>query len=194
MHSWFLALGVVAMTTACSAELTGNGGGGQIDASARTDAPVGSIDGPLPADAGVDARPCMGGDAAGTAPDGSCLVHVFAPVNYADARTACTAMGAHLAVLRDSTLDTFAESFIGARDTWIGLADTAVEGTFVWDDGSGLTFTNWHTGEPNDGDDTYDEDCGIIAGARVNKQWDDRPCAPLPQFPGSGVYAYLCQY
>ena len=33
---------------------------------------------------------------------------------------------------------------------WIGLSDEAVEGTFVWGDGSKLDYYKWRDGEPND--------------------------------------------
>lgn len=33
---------------------------------------------------------------------------------------------------------------------WIGLDDRAVEGTFVWNDGSVVGFTNWSSGQPDD--------------------------------------------
>ena len=61
--------------------------------------------------------------------------------------------------------------FVGSANTFIGATDRAVEGTFVWDDGTPLSFTNWRAGEPNNGGSgaTYQEDCVIIAGARVEQ-------------------------
>jgi len=117
------------------------------------------------------------------------------PATYVDAKAACAAMGAHLAYLKDAAIDGVAETFIGSANTFIGLTDRATEGTFVWDDGTPLTYTNWHTGEPNSGGSaaTYQEDCVIIAGARVGAQWDDRPCDPS-EVPNSGTFAYLCEY
>jgi hypothetical protein len=173
------ALVVVA---ACGAEL---GGGGNV------------IDGALLRDAGVDAppdaRPCTGGDKAMVGPDGSCFVHVTTPKTYLQAKAACEAMNAHLAYLKTAQLDTFAEAFIGTLDTWIGGSDRATEMTFVWEDNTPFVFTNWHTNEPNNGGGTYQEDCVIIAGARVDKQWDDRPC-DASEVALSGNFAYLCNY
>lgn len=169
----------------CGAEL---GGGGPQVGSEIVDADTGKHD------AGVvtpDARPCTGT----LAPDGSCFVFVTTPVTYAAAKLACTNMNAHLAYLKTAALDTAAEAMIGMTNTWIGASDLATEGTFLWDDGSALVFTNWHTGEPNAGgpNATYQEDCVIIAGARVDKQWDDRPC-DASEVANSGMFAYLCQY
>lgn len=141
-----------------------------------------------PADA---QRACVGT----TAPDGSCFVFVNTPVTYLAARQACMNMNAHLAYLKTSALDVAAEALVGTTNTWIGASDLATEGTFVWDDGGALSFTNWHAGEPNSGGAgaTYQEDCVIIAGARVAKQWDDRPC-DASEIATSGMFAYLCHY
>jgi len=35
------------------------------------------------------------------------------------------------------------------RGTWIGLNDAAVEGTFVWENGEAVSYTDWLPGEPN---------------------------------------------
>jgi hypothetical protein len=89
-------------------------------------------------------------------------------------------------------MDAVAEALVGNLDTFIGLTDVVQEGQFVWSDGTPLGFSNWHAGEPNDGGGNYAEDCAIIAGARADKQWDDRPCAPVTGV-GGGKYAVLCQ-
>jgi hypothetical protein len=182
------AFAVLAMA-GCQAHLgpgTGDDDGITVDAKVWRDAAI---------DAPVDARPCQGGTMAQVGPDGSCFVFVSTPKTYVDAKAACAAMNAHLAYLKTAALDTFAEQFIGSADTFIGLTDRVTEGTFVWDDGTPLTFSAWHTGEPNSGGTgaTYQEDCAIIAGARIDKQWDDRPC-DATEVPTSGVFSYLCQY
>jgi hypothetical protein len=181
-----LAFALLAVLAGCEASL---GPDGATRDAATVDG--NRADAPRLVDAAPDARVCSGG---GTlAPDGSCFLHVTTPVSYAAARTACMALGGHLAYLKDATIDAYAESFIGAVDTWIGGNDIATEGTFVWDDGTTFSFTNWHTGEPNDGLGMYAEDCVLIAGARVGKQWDDRPC-DVGIVSGYGTNAYLCQY
>eukprot|EP00978_Attheya_sp_CCMP212_P040966 scaffold229260_cov71-Attheya_sp.AAC.1 len=44
---------------------------------------------------------------------------------------------------------------------WIGLVDYAVEGDFVWTDGSDVTFTSWYPDEPNSFNGR-NEDCTTI--------------------------------
>ena len=176
----------------CEASLSGDG------ASTRDDAATVDIDAPgnqFVVDAMPDARVCAGGNAAAMAPDGSCLVHFTTPVTYATAKVNCTnlAPGAHLAYLKTAQLDTFAETFIGNLDTWIGGNDINAEGTFVWEDGTAFNFTAWATGEPNNANGSFQEDCVIIAGARTTKLWDDRPC-DASEVATSGNFAYLCQY
>jgi hypothetical protein len=180
----------VLLVAACDAQL-GSGGGDDMplvtpDAKVFRDAG---------ADAPPDARPCMGGSKAQVAPDGSCFVFVSTPKINVDAKADCAAMNAHLAYLKSATLDAFAETFVGTTNTWIGLTDRAVEMTFVWDDGSALAYTNWGAGEPNNGGSgaTYQEDCGILAGAKLDKGWDDRPC-DATEVSTSGMFASLCQY
>ena len=175
----------LATLAACSASVDG-GSGGNPDAPVQPDV--------LVVDAAGDARPCAGGDKAGVAPDGSCLQLFTTKKPFAEARLACEMIGSHLAILRTQPVDAFAETFVELNDTFIGLSDTAIEGQFIWVDNTALTFTAWAPTEPNDGGGTYAEDCGIIAGSRPAKLWDDRPCAPTAQLPNAGSYAYLCQF
>lgn len=184
-----LGFALLLALAGCDASLGGGGGSDSsvIDAH-LVDAHV--------ADATPDApRMCTGGNAAALAPDGSCLVHLTTPATYASAKIQCMGInGGHLALLKTAALDTFAESFIGTVDTWIGANDLVTENAFLWEDGTALAFTNWHTGEPNNGNNGgFQEDCAIIAGARLGKQWDDRPC-DSSEVPTSGTFAALCQY
>ncbi len=185
--------GRAAIAVLCVAGCNAQLGAGNDDDSFQV--PDAKVDRDAGADAPVDARPCMGGTMAQLAPDGSCLVFISTPMTYVSAKAACTAMNAHLAFPKSAGVDGFAETMVGTTNTWIGLTDRATEGTFVWDDGSALVYTNWGTGEPNNGGtgSTYQEDCAIIAGAKVDKGWDDRPC-DATEVPTSGNFAALCQY
>ena len=142
-------------------------------------------------DAPLDARPCTGGDAHMTDPTG-CFVFFEAPKLYADAQAACAALGARLATVSSATTNTLITQLGQASAAvYIGATDAVTENTFVWQDGSAVTYTNWRSGEPSNGGGSYEEDCVVIQPMLAGV-WDDRPCAPPPT--GAGSYSYVCQY
>lgn len=182
-----LGLVVVILTSAC-AQIVG------IDKT--TGAP--------PEDAGlVDAAPdaipvdapraCAGGDARVVDPaTGGCFVLFTTPLTRDEARATCDTLGplTRLAQIDDADENALVTTLIGAATVFIGARDTAVEGTFVWDDGAPLTYTNWNPGEPNNAGGVAEEDCATMLGALAGV-WDDRPCAgPVD----AGAYAFVCEH
>ena len=104
--------------------------------------------------------------------------------SWTNAENTAVALGGHLATVRsqaehDWIVSTW-HNYQGIDiDLWIGLTDQAVEGTFVWISGEPVTFTNWDTGEPNDGGGTGED----YADMRKNNPaafWNDLPDAPPP--------------
>lgn len=176
----------------CGAKLAEDPTGVQhvVDASPSEDAHL-TIDAAV---APPDARPCTGGQASAVGPGGECFIYVAGPATWDQAKAGCIAMNAQLAILDTAAKDTFAEALV-TTDVFIGANDNAVESSFVWVDGTPVVFTNWHAGEPNNGGGGgYSENCVVVAGARVGKGWDDRPCAPTTAVPNAGSYGYLCDF
>jgi hypothetical protein len=144
----------------------------------------------IPVAVAPDARPCAGGDARTTDPaTGHCSVYV-APIKTRDlAEADCEARGGTLAVLTSATevaivtpLPTTPATF---PDVWLGGTDAAVEGAFTWVTGEILAYTNWRTGEPNNGGTSgIPENCMILE-ADTAGTWDDRPCGR--------EYPYVCE-
>lgn len=70
----------------------------------------------------------------------------------------------------------FAFTLLGANlgSVWIGGEDNAIEGQYVWTNGSAFTYTNWNTigGEP-DGADAAMEDCVRLNALGL---WADDVC------------------
>lgn len=135
-------------------------------------------------DAPPDARLCVGGDARAT--DGTaCFVAFLQGKNRNDAEAACVALDMHLAMILSQSNNSAVASVIGNRPAWIGATDVVSEATFVWPDGSALSFTNFRNGEPNNGGGGGQEDCLVIEGD-VNDQWDDRGCGMQ--------FVYVCSF
>ena len=184
---------VLALLGACHAELSDP----QISQNSEFDAASADMNQPIdaaPIDMAIDARPCMGGQANGTDPStGSCFVFFTAPLPYAQAEAACTAIAAKLAVIKSAVTNTFVVTLVGAVDAFIGATDRTTEGTYLWLENAADPlnggFTNWRAGEPNNGG-TNGEDCAIIEGALMGS-WDDRSCVVTG---AAGAYAYVCQY
>ena len=75
-------------------------------------------------------------------------------MNWANSEAACVAQGGHLGSLASAGEQAWAETnIILISSTWIGLNDGAQEGTWVWTDGSTVSYTNWNTNEPNNSGD-----------------------------------------
>ena len=105
--------------------------------------------------------------------------------SWTDGSDSCADVGYHLATMDDSDENTWVVDTANTWSSlkfWFGYNDRATEGTFVWEDGSDSTYTNWHSGEPNDGGGN--EDC-----AQINRfgdyTWNDEPC--------SSTFYFICE-
>ncbi|XP_035696423.1 collectin-11-like [Branchiostoma floridae] len=99
--------------------------------------------------------------------------------NYVDARSACQAAGARLAMPKDQATNDFLLAnqltrYPSGSSAWFGLTDLAQEGTWVWEDGTPLTgWSYWYPGRPDDYQSA--EDCGEWE-AGYGYRWNDNPC------------------
>jgi hypothetical protein len=100
---------------------------------------------------------------------------VNAYLSWSAAAAICASEGLHLVVVDDSTenytLMEIGWSWLGSA-SWIGLNDIAVEGSWVYEDGSAAPFSQWYSGEPNN---AGEEDC---AGVNFGDwgYWNDYTC------------------
>ena len=105
---------------------------------------------------------------------------------WTDAQTTCATYGYGLAGVNSAAENTWVDATADAYSTekwWFGFNDRATEGTWVWDDGSDVTYTNWHSGEPNDSGG--DEDCGQF-NRYTDTTWNDEPC--------SSKFYFICEF
>lgn len=73
--------------------------------------------------------------------------------NIVNARAHAVANGGTLVSISSSAENTFirnAATVAGIGNYWIGFSDETTEGTFAWDNGQTILYTNWAAGEPND--------------------------------------------
>lgn len=111
-------------------------------------------------------------------PDGNCYV-VFRTAQdrktRAAASLACEELDMTLAIINSATSNATVQGLVTGLDVWLGATDVAAEGTYLWPDGTPLTFANFRAGEPNNGAGNGAENCLVIEGGKGGT-WDDRPC------------------
>uniref|UniRef100_K7FZT8 C-type lectin domain-containing protein n=1 Tax=Pelodiscus sinensis TaxID=13735 RepID=K7FZT8_PELSI len=109
------------------------------------------------------------------------------------ARMACISLGGNLASIPNKEVQAFLFYHLKEvmTDTWIGLNDINSELSFLWTDGSGVSYTNWANGAPTyrrtyshyyfdygnsaGGDEDYQEkDCVIMT--KEEGTWTDEDC------------------
>lgn len=102
------------------------------------------------------------------------------PLTWAEARTTCMGFGGDLVIIGDQAEQDFllGQPLPAVPVHFIGLSDEAVEGTFVWVDGSALGFAPWGAGEPNDA--LEGEDCAQLRAPEG--EWNDIACTTAGSF------------
>ncbi|XP_016385695.1 C-type lectin domain family 4 member M-like [Sinocyclocheilus rhinocerous] len=68
--------------------------------------------------------------------------------SWTESRRYCIERGADLVIIKDSKKQDFVKKISCGSQTWIGLTDIEVEGTWKWVDGSALTSGFWNIDEP----------------------------------------------
>jgi hypothetical protein len=80
------------------------------------------------------------------------LYYLLSTSDWLPAEAAAVTLGGHLATINNQAENDFLYNKWGqTRTLMIGLTDAAHEGTFSWTSGEPFTFSNWNSGEPNDG-------------------------------------------
>ncbi len=154
---------LLALLAGCSFQVSATGDDGPGDGGAdgaRDGSPDSS--GPLPA--------CMTSPAYTSGPAAG---HRYRKTDVRDrdsAVDACTADGAHLAVVETAEEDAFVRSIGGAGTFWIGLDDLKTEGAFRWVTGGAVTYERFEGAEPND---SGVEDCVMV---NADGTWNDTDC------------------
>ncbi|XP_051540618.1 C-type lectin domain family 4 member M-like [Myxocyprinus asiaticus] len=69
--------------------------------------------------------------------------------SWSESRKYCTERGADLLIINNINKQKFVTKVTGGNNIWIGLTDSADEGTWKWVNGSTLTSGFWKSGQPN---------------------------------------------
>lgn len=105
------------------------------------------------------------------------------PRTWADARAFCQTRGSDLAVVDSAAKNAWLAS-LSPEAAWLGLSDSAIEGTFAWVNGSAVGTSYWNDGEPNDSGGV--EDCvGMFTSGDTAGKWNDFDC--------SATHAFFCE-
>lgn len=100
---------------------------------------------------------------------------ILEPRDWHTAESECQKIGAHLAVMKNSSLpNALRDHFIsptGVERFWIGLAEPN-EGRWIWSNGTPMRFNAFRRGEPNNAG--RGEDCG--EWLTEDGRWNDADC------------------
>jgi hypothetical protein len=105
---------------------------------------------------------------------------------WASAQALCWSYDYHLLTIDDASEDSWVNvqaDLYSTEKWWFGFNDIASEGSWVWEDGSGSTYTNWYPSEPNDSGG--DEDCAQLNRFHPDYGWNDEPC--------TSSFRYICE-
>ncbi|NUP95331.1 MAG: hypothetical protein HUU28_04125 [Planctomycetaceae bacterium] len=95
------------------------------------------------------------------------------------ARAFATAVGGHLISIGSASEQSWITGQFGLAHMWIGLSDEAMEGQFLWDNGEPLAYSNWATGEPNNGGGNQDHVLLNFDPVAYAGRWNDQPSTAL---------------
>ena len=112
------------------------------------------------------------------------------PSTYSSGRASCQALGGDLASIHSAAENAEAIALAAGRPMRIGLSDSALEGSFVWSDGTQFDFSNWDSGQP--ASDGGDEDCVSTFSGYFGDRWHDAGCDTSTSYWG-GAVGYLCR-
>lgn len=105
-----------------------------------------------------------------TAYSGNTYIVFDAGTAWESAKRYCESIGGHLATVTSAEENAALASAVSSYNIsfMIGGTDSETEGTFKWITGEPLSYSNWNSGEPNDGDPSED-----IIVLRSDGKWND---------------------
>merc|ERR1711874_102976 len=115
-----------------------------------------------------------------------CYIARTGQTGWADANNLCLANGdLRLATITSSTQNDAVKTLAAAKDAYIGLSDTATEGTFLWNDGSTTAAYSNPSTNFNQAATSANQDCVKI---KADGTWDDIGC-----HKGTADVNFICE-
>ena len=102
---------------------------------------------------------------------GKCFGLRVTSKTWGEAQTYCASIGGNLAKMDSEERMTFLNSKMGHVTFWLGARDSATEGSWVWLDGSPVSWTYWRYDQPSG---TTNWDCLAWVGSW--RRWRDLGC------------------
>lgn len=96
------------------------------------------------------------------------------PGSWEEAVAHCESLGGYLAVITSQEENDALYAYmleLGYQSAYIGLTDSAEEGTWVWVTGETSDYRNWHAGEPNG--ENSNEDYAMFYYKYTDGTWND---------------------
>ena len=72
-------------------------------------------------------------------------------MSWSEAKSFCEERGGHLATISSGSENEFVSSLFSCESIWLGGNDVEKEGQFIWYTNEDFSYSNWGSGEPNDG-------------------------------------------
>ena len=103
-------------------------------------------------------------------------------VDWEDAQESCASYGYTMLSLADAEEEAWVyEQLIEPKpEWWMGFNDLEAEGSWAWEDGSPVTYVNWHREDKRK--DLVGKDCARLNRYEPDTGWYDSPCTVKAQF------------
>lgn len=115
---------------------------------------------------------------------------------WEEAKHFCESLGGHMAIINDAAENKCLFDYIrsrGIKSAYFGLSDSVREGSWKWVDGTSLTYSNRHIGEPSNGNKAdKPENYGMFYWQFTDGTWNDGDFTDYGT--DSGGSAFICEW
>ena len=107
-------------------------------------------------------------------------------MGYYEAKAFCESLGGYLTTITSAEENSFVYSLTAGHQIWLGGSDRVTENLFRWETGEDFSYSNWHSGEPNNGTVTSGDGQDYIQ-MWDGGTWDDMYC-------GGETRSFICEW